>query len=122
MLQHHTNTISATIILGKVPEALGISETEPQEKTPIAMAGSGAFLQVCRVEGWMDFLCSLDGSRESVECHVVGGIAQASVWEQTHSPTSTSSTALSQILTLGLIIWPNLDILLADPKADLLRN
>ena len=31
---------------------------------------SGAFLQVCRVEGSMDFLCALDGSRESVKCQV----------------------------------------------------
>ena len=30
-------------------------------------AGSVAFLQVCRVDGSMDFSCSLDGSRESVK-------------------------------------------------------
>ena len=30
----------------------------------------------------------------------------------------TSTTALSRILTLGLIIWPNLDIFLAVQKAD----
>ena len=29
--------------------------------------GSGAFLQVCRVDGLMDFSCALDGSRESVK-------------------------------------------------------
>ena len=32
--------------------------------------GVGAFLQVCRVEGSMDFSCALDGSRESVKCQV----------------------------------------------------
>ena len=30
-------------------------------------AGSGAFLQVCRVKGSMDFSCALDGSGESVK-------------------------------------------------------
>ena len=32
--------------------------------------------------------------------------------------TVTSSTTLSRILILGLIIWPNLNILLTDRKAD----
>ena len=48
-------------------------------------AGSDAFLQVCRVEGSMDFSCSLDGSHESVKCQVVGEIVRSPVWEQTHS-------------------------------------
>ena len=39
----------------------------------------------------MDFPCSLDDSRESVKCQVVGGIARAPVWEQTHSYTKSSS-------------------------------
>ena len=33
----------------------------------------------------MDFSCALDGSRESVKCQVVGGMARAPVWEQTNS-------------------------------------
>ena len=36
----------------------------------VYLAGSGAFLQVCRVEGSMAFSCSLDGSRESIKCQV----------------------------------------------------
>ena len=38
-------------------------------RSTVYWAGSGAFLQVCRLEG------SLDASRESGKCQVVGGIA-----------------------------------------------
>ena len=34
-------------------------------RNTVYRAGSGAFLQVCRVEGSMDFSCALDGSRDS---------------------------------------------------------
>ena len=34
------------------------------------VVASGAFLQVCRVEGSMDFSCGLDGGRESVKCQI----------------------------------------------------
>ena len=36
-------------------------------RNTVYWAGSSAFLQVCRVEGSMDFSCALDGSYKSVE-------------------------------------------------------
>ena len=64
-------------------------------------------LQVCRVEGSMDFSCSLDGSRDSVKCQVVDGIARAPVLEQTHSYNNNNKNN-SSIMKLREASFKNL--------------